>query len=338
MICKFCGKETSDTAKFCINCGAKVSGEETASEAVNETSDAVKQTETGNAGNFTEVQQTAQETSENVTGGTEENSSPILNGTSDYSNTNFQMPTENSGYESVPNPAVKKKKSSAGKIILIIAIVVIVFILIFAIVFAVVFKTLKGTYDSLGNTWKGIAEADSSKIVEELPDDYLKEVKNTYGFEESDVKEALDLMLADIASSQFTTDDVKVTKFKSNYIKKSEASSNMPDVINSVFEDSLADYEDQFPTVFAPTYAFIENSDKFYSVDETIKYSSDTTKDYETMLIKNDGEKYDVITLILTDICCYYYDVYQDYMQNEYAGGNDTEAETGSENETFDAE
>lgn len=316
MICKFCGKETSDTAKFCINCGAKVSGEETASEAVNETADAVKQTETGNAGDFTEVQQTAQETSENVTGGTE----------------------ENSGYESVPNPAVKKKKSSAGKIILIIAIVVIVFILIFAIVFAVVFKTLKGTYDSLGNTWKGIGEADSSKIVEELPDDYLKEVKNTYGFEESDVKEALDLMLADIASSQFTTDDVKVTKFKSNYIKKSEASSNMPDVINSVFENSLADYEDQFPTVFAPTYAFIENSDKFYSVDETIKDSSDATKDYKTMLIKNDGEKYDAVTLILTDICCYYYDVYQDYMQNEYAGGNDTEAETGSENETLDAE
>lgn len=331
MICKFCGKETSDTAKFCINCGAKVSDEETT--AVNETETAVQNTESANTENVAENQQTAQETTDS----SEESNSPILNGTSNYSNTNYQMPTGNSGYESVPNPAVKKK-SGAGKIILIVAIVVIVFVLIFATVFAIVFKTLKGTYDSLGKTWESIAEADSSKIVEELPDAYLEEVKNTYDFEESDVQEALDLMLADIASSQFSSDDVKVSQFNSNHIKKSEAKDNMVDVINSVFENSLADYEDQFPTVFAPTYAFIENSDKFYSVDETVKDSSDATQNYKTLLIKNDGEKYDAVTLVLTDICCYYYDIYQDYMQNQYAGGDGTDGESASENETLEVE
>ena len=56
------------------------------------------------------------------------------------------------------------------------------------------------------------------------------------------------------------------------------------------------------------------------------------------MLIKNDGEKYDAVTLVLTDICCYYYDIYQDYMQNQYAGGDGTDGESASENETLEVE
>lgn len=319
MICKFCGKETNETSKFCTNCGAdlKEVAENTAGENVEGTQTEQPSPEPAPVP-MPEQTSTPEQNSDN--GGY---SSPILNGTSDYSNTSYQMPQPEMPYEQ----PVQKKKSSVGKIILIIVIIVLVIFIALGAVFGYIYITAKKATDVLTGTWTNISNADTAAIMEELPDEFIDEMSATYGFSESDVEDSIDFMLADLADSQFTSGEVTISDINVDFVKSSESADYLPTVINSIFEDTLADYESEFSTVFAGTYAVVGDADKCYLVDETLSDSSGEEADYTTILLTKDKKYYDATALIVADICCYYYDVYTEYMSSYDYSDFDTDSE-----------
>jgi hypothetical protein len=307
MICKNCGKEAEDGKKFCEECGAPL--DQTDSNKVSDV-----KTE-----DFSEIPQ-ENSTPENTVDITETNQdapdsnddSPILNSNSDYSS--YSVGGDNSFDTPVAeNPPKKKGKK---KIVLLVVAIILVALIIFGTVFGVVFTRVYKSMKVMSSTWDDILNADSDTIVEKLPDEYIEKINELYGFEEDDIKEALDMLVGDMIATDFDSSSVKISSVEINTISSSETDQQIVDTVNAVFEDVLADYESEFPEVFAGTYEVVENADKVYSANETLTDGTETN-DYVTILYKIDDTTYDAIPTVVTDLCCYYYSIFTSYYSTD---------------------
>lgn len=311
MICKKCGAECEDGRIFCQACGLPLHDEEENQNTNNPVNSAPSQP---------------------VTSQTDDMSSPILNGTSDYSNVpdSDDAMGLNSGYEMPKTVQGVKKKSKAKKIVIIIVTIILVFLIIFGLVFGLVFSKIYKMNKTLASTWENFAAADSQKICDQLPEEFLNQMNITYGFSESDVKSAIEMLIGDLSSTNFDSSaEIKIKSMQLETVKKDDAKSEIADAVNSLFDDQLASYSSQFESVFPGSYKAVEAADKVYEIEEEVSDGT-TTEEYDTIIFKIDDTSYDIYPLLIADICCYYYSIYNLYM-NDYAEETTVSSESVSE-------